>query len=208
MTKKILGVFLEKRASKKFVGKLYRKDSTYIFEYDKMYAYSITSIPVGPELPITRRIHRSDKLFASFSDRIPSRQNPAYVEYCAKFGISPNEKDDIILLSTIGKRGPSSFVYEMLEDSKYTSADYRKFRDELSFSIRDFAEAFDIGVSSLNKLEKDSEKVKESLKRIEIYDLFPDCALFELNRNGKLLHSSKKDFAENVLKKRAEVLHK
>lgn len=197
-----LGVFLERRASKTYVGKLFLKDNQYVFEYDKSYAYAENSIPLGPDLPITKRVHKAEKLFASFADRIPSKRNPAYIEYCEKFGISPNEKDEIILLSTIGKRGPSSFIFEILDKNQYTATDYIKFRNDINLTIRDFAAVFDIGISTLQKLEKNSSQVKESLKRIEIYDRFPEVALFELNRNGKLIHSTKKEITESILKEK------
>jgi HipA-like protein len=197
-----LGVFLERRASKTYVGKLFLKEKQYVFEYDKTYAYAENSIPIGPDLPITKRLHKSEKLFASFADRIPSKRNPAYIEYCQKFGISPDEKDEIILLSTIGKRGPSSFVFEILNDAQYSATDYIKFRTDLNLTIRDFSAVFDIGISTLQKLEKNSSQVKESLKRIEIYDRYPEVALFELGRNGKLIHSAKKEITENILKEK------
>lgn len=200
MAQKILEVYLERRASKTYVGKLFQREREYVFEYDKAYAYAENSIPVGPDLPITKRTHKSDKLFASFVDRIPSKRNPAYVEYCQKLGISPEEEDAIILLSTIGKRGPSSFVFELLNPKRYTASNYIQFRNDIQLTIRDFAKVFDISISTLQKLEKNSSQVKEPLKRIEIYDLFPEVALFELNKNGKLIHTSKKDNVEKYLK--------
>jgi HipA-like protein len=198
----ILGVFLERRASKTFVGKLYNQDNQYAFEYDKTYAYAKNSIPMGPDLPITKRVHKSDKLFASFADRIPSKKNPAYVEYCQSLGVSPDEKNEIILLSTIGKRGPSSFIFEILEEESFSATDYIRFRNDLQLTIRDFAAIFNVGVSTLQKLEKNSNNVKESLKRIEIYSVFPEVALYELNKNGKLIHSSKKDQVEKIIKEK------
>jgi hypothetical protein len=36
-----------------------------------------------------------------------------------------------------------------------------------------------------------TDKGKELLKRIEIYDKFPEVAMLELKRRGGLIHSSK-----------------
>jgi hypothetical protein len=77
-----------------------------------------------PELPVTKRIHKSDHLFSSFADRIPSKKNPAYIKYCEKFGIPFKKEDEIILLSTIGKRDPSSFIFEQETAEDYTNYDY------------------------------------------------------------------------------------
>ncbi len=197
-----LEIYLERRASKAYVGMLYRKNHQYIFEYDEDYAYATNSIPLGPDLPITKRSHKADKLFASFADRIPSKRNPAYVEYCKECGISPNEKDVIILLSTIGKKGPSSFVFELSSPPPYGPSDYVNFRKKVRLTLRDFAAVFNIGISTLQKLEKNSTQVKEPLSRIEIYDRFPEVALFELSRNGKLIHSAKREQVEAILQEK------
>lgn len=192
-------VYLERRSSRTFVGKLSKKDNFFIFEYDKSYAYADISIPVGPDLPITKRVHKSETLFPSFADRIPSKRNPAYIEYCELFGISPAEKNELILLSTIGKRGPSSFVFEGLAEKSYNSLDYTNFKNDLGLTLRDFSSIFNISLSSLQNLEKNHLSGTEVLKRIEIYDKFPEVALFELERNGKLIHSMKRERLEEIL---------
>lgn len=195
-----LNVYLERRSSRTYVGKLTKKESGFIFEYDKQYAYLENSIPIGPELPITKRIHKSEQLFSSFADRIPSKKNPAYVEYCEKFGIPLNEKDEIILLSTIGKRGPSSFVFEQEKTEEYTNYDYVAFRKSLELTLRDFATIFSASLTTLQRMEHGAtDKGKELLKRIEIYDKFPEVALFELKRRRELIHSSKQENLERVL---------
>lgn len=197
-----LNVYLERRTSRLYVGKLFRKEDLFIFEYDKKYAYLDNSIPIGPDLPLTKRTHKSESLFPSFSDRIPSRKNPAYEEYCEKFNIPLNERDELILLSTIGKRGPSSFVFEAEDVLVYDGIEYTKFREDLDLTLRDFATIFDISKATLQKLEKGPKGGKEVLKRIEIYDRFPEVALFELNKNGKLIHSAKKELIEKILKEK------
>jgi HipA-like protein len=195
-----LNVYLERRSSRTYVGKLTKADTGFNFEYDKNYAYAVNSIPVGPELPITKRTHNSLQLFSSFADRIPSQQNPAYVEYCEKFGISLSEKDEIILLSTIGKRGPSSFVFEVEKKEDYSGYDYLVFRKSLELTLRDFATIFDVSLTTLQRIELGkSSKGKEILKRIEIYDKFPDVALYEVGKRGGLIHSAKKEKLEKIL---------
>lgn len=195
-----LNVYLERRSSRTYVGKLTKKDTGFIFEYDKTYAYADNSIPVGPELPITKRIHKSDQLFSSFADRIPSKKNPAYVEYCEKFGIPLGEKDEIILLSTIGKRGPSSFVFEEEKKEEYTGYDYIVFRKSLELTLRDFATIFDVSLTTLQRIEQGaSKKGKELLKRVAIYDKFPEVALHEVEKRGGLIHSTKKEKLEKIL---------
>lgn len=195
-----LNVFLERRSSRTYVGKLTKKENGFTFEYDKTYAYSNNSIPIGPELPITKRVHKSEQLFSSFADRIPSKKNPAYAEYCEKLGIPLNEKDEIILLTTIGKRGPSSFVFEQESDEGYSKYDYMNFRKTLELTLRDFAAVFNASLTTLQRMEQAStDKGKELLKRIEIYDKFPEVALAELEKRGGLIHGSKKEKVEQIL---------
>ncbi|MCB1107049.1 MAG: hypothetical protein KDK76_03020, partial [Chlamydiia bacterium] len=54
----------------------------------------------------------SKSLFVPFLERIPSKNNPSYPEYCQSVGISVDEENVFVLLSTIGRRGPSSFIFE------------------------------------------------------------------------------------------------
>ena len=117
LPKNIVGIdiYLEFRKTRRHVGqlkKLNAKDKCYIFTYDINYMDQPSSIEIGPDLPLTRRVYKSKTMFKSIEDRIPSKGNPSYVEYCEDVGISPTEKDTIILLATIGRRGPSSFVFE------------------------------------------------------------------------------------------------
>ena len=195
----VLEVYLEKRASRVKVGSLRKEANSFVFEYDKKYIYLSNAIPIGPDIPLTKRIHKTKKLFPSFVDRIPSQQNPAYVEYCKKFNISENEKNEIILLATIGHKGPSSFVFELLNEREYSNFDYMNFRKELQLSLRDFSALFQISLSTLQKLEKMSSYGKEALKRIEIYDRFPAVAIFEAKKNKKWVHSDTYESIEKIL---------
>jgi len=115
-----VGVFLERRKTRQWVGVLRRVDHKLVFTYDDEYFKAKRVIPLGPEFPLTQKEFISDKLFASLDDRIPSRRNPAYPEYCAAVGIDSKEKDPLILLSTIGRKGPSSFIFYPLYDRQIT----------------------------------------------------------------------------------------
>jgi len=61
----------------------------YSLTYVMKYLRSNTAIPLGPDLNFIRQKHVSepDKLFPTFIDRIPDRQNPAYGDYCRSQGI-------------------------------------------------------------------------------------------------------------------------
>src|SRR5271155_5807356 len=105
-----LEVFSEGRKRRVYVGRLSYDSEKEVFEfrYDPKYAKLKTAIPLGPELDLFKKVQSSKKkVFPSFADRIPSKSNPAYEEYCRSQGISPSERNPIILLSTIGRRGPS-----------------------------------------------------------------------------------------------------
>ncbi len=190
-------VFLEGRKSKEFVGRLVKKKekgtTKYLFRYDDKYFAKKNALPLGPEMPLTRREYISNKLFVPFLDRIPSRENPAYPEYCEKFGILPSENNPFILLVTIASRGPSSFVFEPVFATSYRDEDAKKFRLSLGLTVREFAVAFDISQVTITKIENKKSSGRDILKRIEIYEKFPLVALFEVGRNWGHLHESIRD---------------
>jgi HipA-like protein len=201
-----LDVFLELRKTRVYVGRLgvLKKDNNheYVFHYNNKYIYSKTAIPLGPDLPLTKKIHRSISLFKSLNDRIPSSKNPSYKEYCETMGINPKEKNQIVLLATIGRRGPSSFVFEPVYKSEYGSEDVKRFRKELGLTLREFALVFDFSTKTIQSIEADVKAGKDSLKRIAIYDQFPAVALFELTKRAGVLHENKKqDVLERLQKK-------
>ena len=103
-------VYFEKHISRVYVGQLKYEKKKFVFNYDDTYLYSERAMAIGPDLPCTQKRHASKKLFMSFEDRIPSRQNPAYPEYCQMTGISSEEKDPLVLLATIGQKG-AVFIY-------------------------------------------------------------------------------------------------
>lgn len=107
-----LNAYLEHRAKRDFVGFLLRTPNSYVFQYNSDYLNGEGAIALGPNIPLTSEPITSSRIFSELEDRIPSRRNPAYPEYCKEVGISPEEADEIILLSTLGRRGASKFIFE------------------------------------------------------------------------------------------------
>ena len=116
-----IDIYAEFGKSRIYVGRLDKTGGKFQFSYDRKYLKSKKKLSLGPEFPLTKRQFFSDSLFNSFKDRIPSKENQAYTEYCDKFGISSDENNELILLATIGSRGPSSFVFEPVFFSEFTS---------------------------------------------------------------------------------------
>ncbi|MBI5273488.1 MAG: HipA N-terminal domain-containing protein [Chlamydiales bacterium] len=199
---KILAVliYLERRKSRKFVGTLTysEKQQVYIFQYDKNYLHS-KLIPLGPDLPLNRKNFVSKDLFESFVDRLPSRDNPSYKDYCLAENIDINEQDPFILLTTIGKRGPSSFVFEADYMKTFGAEDVKRFRSELNLTIKEFSLGFMVAEKTLISIEGGKSAGRDVMKRLELYVRFPSVALFEFQRNSAQIHIEKKRFVENIL---------
>lgn len=202
---KIIGVnvFLEKRKTRLRVGVVNRVKGKLVFTYDKHYFKAKNVIPLGPEFPLTKKQFSSEKLFASLEDRIPSTQNPAYPEYCLVMGIDPKERDPLILLSTIARKGPSSFIFYPIFERKLTAEDVISFRESLGLTTREFALVFELSQSSLNALERGRIVGNEIMKRLEIILNFPSVALDFLMINGGHLQYEKWIEATKFLKKRS-----
>ena len=199
---KIIGVdiFLEKRRTRLHVGILKRVNAKLVFAYDEHYFKAKNIIPLGPEFPLTQREFSSEKLFPSLEDRIPSLQNPAYNEYCLAMGIDLKERDPLILLSTIGRKGPSSFIFYPVFERKIKTEDVIKFRESLGLTTREFSAIFEFSQSSINALERNRILGSEILKRLEIILNFPNVALDFLRVNGGHLIYEKWIKAANKLK--------
>ena len=146
-------IVLEKNRSVQFVGKLIIKEGEFHFEYDEDYLRLPKAIPLGPEMPLTRRVYQSTQLFRPFADRIPSKENPAYSEYCQFAGISADENNPLILLSSIASRGPSSFLFKPMYHEKFTGSDLKSFRNHLGLSVREFAACFDFSHAGVIRVE-------------------------------------------------------
>lgn len=192
-------VFLERRKTRQLVGRLYYEKDAFVFEYDEIYIYSKNIISLGPEFPLTKRRFQSKELFTAFTDRLPSRENPAYPEYCAATGIDVDEKDPFILLTTIGHRGPSSFIFEPEYLIKFDSNDLKEFREQLGLSTRDFAACFEFTQAAITRVETRKSSGRELLKRAVIYARFPEVALDQIKRHGGTLHTDTRKVAEKIL---------
>lgn len=187
-----LQVFSESRKRRTFVGVLTWDSSKSLFEfkYDPKYAKSKNAIPIGKELDLFKKSHISKgKLFPSFADRIPSRENPAYEDYCQSQGISANESNPIILLVSIGKRGPSTFIFEPVFNNSFSHEEVRKFRESLGISIHEWAAAFDFNPPTLQRLESGKKTDLSTLRRAQIYLSFPKVAMWQLELNAGKIHS-------------------
>lgn len=176
-----------------FVGELiYNKDKCqYKLIYDRSYAHSKNAIPIGPELDLFKTSHLSSKgeLFPSLNDRIPSKLNPAYKDYCKSQGISINEKNLIILLGFIGKRGPSSFIFEPVYKNEFSINDILHFRKSLQISQYDLATALSLSEVTLQKIETGKSQDENTLKLLQIYIEFPEVALWQLKQTGNRVRS-------------------
>ncbi len=192
LDKNRLHVFHEGKKRRIFVGELlhHLENDQYEFIYNEKYMNYKNAIPVGPDLSLFKLHHLSEKgkLFLSFIDRIPSKDNPAYKDYCESQGISPDEKNLIILLTTIGKRGPSSFIFEPVYTNDFNVDDIKKFREYLSITQNDFSLAFDINHVTLQKIEAHKSHDQNTLKLIQIFLQFPEVALWQLKLSGGRVH--------------------
>lgn len=187
-------IFHELTKRKTYVGELIydEKRDVYELRYDKNYINSKNAIPLGPELDLFKMVHVSKKgqLFPVFLDRIPEKSNPAYKDYCLSQGISPKESNSIILLGSIGTRGPSSFVFERVYKSDFSIKDIIKIRKELGISQYDLATALGIKQITLQRIESGVGSDQNTIKLLQIYFSFPDVALWQLQQTGVRVHSS------------------
>lgn len=180
-TRKLAGVL---RRSKKPTG-----GKGFEFTYEDDFLKWDKAVSVGPEMPLTGKIFFSETLFPSFTDRIPSRKNPAYAEYCTAAGIEIEEDDPLVLLTAIGKRGPSCFIFEPLTEEHFKGEDAAAFRKSLGLSLRQFGLLFDFAPYTIQKIEAGKTSGRDVLKRMEIYAKFPEVAQFEMNRNKASVHT-------------------
>ena len=178
-----LNVYLEGKKKKVFIGQLERTKKYFQFSYDEKYYYSENPLQLGPGLGLDKQIHKSKELFSIFQDRIPSKKNSAYKEYCDSVGINFKETDEMVLLLKLGSKGPSSFIIEEVEENHFTSKDLKNFREKLEVSLRDFAILFNVSLSSIQRIESGQSEGRDVLKRIEIYAKFKEVAEWEIIKN-------------------------
>jgi len=193
-------IYLVKRKSRQYVGRLSKDNANFIFIYDDNYLYKSRSIALGPDLPLTKKKFESKTLFPSFLDRLPSKQNPAYEEYCKMVGIDPSEKDQITLIATLGRKGPSSFIFTPATEQKITHVDIINYRKKLSLTVREFGELFDFSPATVSGIENKAISGKEALKRFEIYINVPEAALYEINKNRFKINEEKIKHVQKTLK--------
>ena len=193
-------VYLEKRKSREYVGCLSREEKKFVFTYNNSYLYKDRSIPLGPDLPLSKARFTSDTLFTSFEDRIPSNKNPAYKEYCAMVGIDPSEKDLLTLVATLGQKGPSSFIFSPAPTISITSEQVIDFRKDLKLTLREFSELFDFAPATIHRIENKTITGRDSLKRLEIYYHFPEVALHEVKKNHFKINNKKTEHVKIFLR--------
>ncbi|MEI8295654.1 MAG: HipA N-terminal domain-containing protein [Alphaproteobacteria bacterium] len=194
-------IFLELYRTRLYVGLLQKKEEQFYFQYDDAYLKARNVMSLGPEFTRTQKEFFSKAMFPSLMDRIPDPENPAYPSYCQMFGMPANVQDPLVLLATIGRRGPSSFIFEPVYEKDFTFADFDKFRQGLGLTLHDAALLFDVSLSSLQKIKSGESSGKDVLKRLEIYYLFPDVLKFQIKQNGKFLHRDKLVYIFNLLAK-------
>jgi DNA-binding transcriptional regulator YiaG len=187
-----INVFSQTKESRILVGVLWREDNKYCFRYNQPYTRLKSGISLGLELPkFNTGIMRSRELFSSLADRIPSRQNPEYAHYCLQWNISPDEQDQLVLLSTIGNRGPSSFLFRRAEDELIKGDDVRTFRKKFGLSIREFAAFIDIQPATLLRTEQGAFSSKMLLRLCEMLINVPSALDHQLHLRGQFLHDDK-----------------
>lgn len=187
-------VYAEGRRTRDHAGRLERHSGNdgkkgFRFTYEDAYLRQPDAVSVGPELPLTRKSFFSEEVFPSFTDRLPSRENPAYPEYCTATGISTYEADPFVLLTTIGRRGPSCFVFEPVTGESFGSEEAREFRASLGLSLREFGLILDFSPYTIQKIESGKQTGRDVLKRMELYARFPEAAWFEMSRNKPKVHT-------------------
>lgn len=187
-----LQIFHEGRKRRVFVGELTynKKKDIYELDYDSNYVNSKNAIPISSDLSLFKLHHQSKKgtIFPAFLDRIPEKANPAYKDYCKSQGISPSEKNPIILLGFIGKRGPSSFIFEPVYQNEFNPADITSLRKKLDITQHDLAKAFDINKTTLQRIESGTSRDENTIKLIQILFTFPEVALWQLKQTGGRVH--------------------
>lgn len=198
-------VFSEDARGRVFVGELKRTADGYSFLYDHDYMSRSSATELGPDIPLSLNEIRSKKFFESLYDLIPSRENPAYKDYCHSVGISPDEKDPMALLAKLGK-GPSNFVFEVAPCDELLSGEQLiEFRRNLGLSQRQFANFFDIPIATLQTIEKETSDARTTRRYLQIFIEHPAALWKILEKRGLYIHSRQKEvmekFVENAVNK-------
>lgn len=191
-------IFSETRGGRILAGVLSREGRKYVFTYERPYQRLKNAIALGPELPLWRKRFVSEELFPSLADRIPSRRNPAYEDYCRQWGIDAKERDPFVLLTTIARRGPSTFVFEAESPKIYGGTEVRAFRKRLSLNQREFEALFGISHATLVKLEAGKSGNTAILGYIETCDRVPAALRWLLGKRGNRIHDERRVRIEGI----------
>lgn len=202
ITAREIQVFSQTTNKRVYVGTLWKEKGLFRFEYAKTYQTLNKALALGPELPIWKSKFSSKTLFASLKDRIPSRQNPAYKDYCQEWGIDENEKDELLLLATIGSRGPSTFIFEPKQDATYTGEDLKNFRTRLELNQSEFELLFGVSHLTVVRLENLASKNPLYLRYFEVFDQVPQALKWLIEKRGACLHDDKR---EKILKSTSKI---
>ena len=198
---KAIDIYLERKSTRQYVGRLQKEKSQFVFQYDKAYLKKDNPLSLGPDLPLQLNKLSSSKLFPSFADRIPSKNNPAYKEYCSSVGISPSETNPLVLLAKLGKKGPSAFVcVPVKKNQDFLSEDLKLFRKKLNLSIREFSDLFGVSSATIYRIENNKTSGRDTLKKLEVYYKYPQAVLAQIKITGNTINESKRFFIERLFK--------
>lgn len=182
----VIDVYSESGKRRIYVGRLFRVKSGFEFQYSPEWLENEKTFQLGEDMPLGSEILKFTRFPKSLSDRIPPRSSTNYNRYCEESGISTSENDEMILLGTIGHKGPSSFVFELsdeLDRNKVVLEKLQSFRPQ--FALRDLASLFGVSHASIQRvLRGDTSGAVYSL--IEITLLHKQAFLFAVN-NAKAL---------------------
>ena len=107
-----------------------------------------------------------------------------------------------MLLATLGRKGPSSFIcVPVTEEEAFSSEQLKQFRKDLKLSIREFSDLFEISSATVYRIENNKTSGKDALKRIGVYFKSPQTALDKIQITGaKINKKGKRYFVENFFK--------
>lgn len=200
---KKINIWSQLKSKRVFVGTLLQKEGSYFFEYDQRYRLLRNAIPLGPELPLLKKCFSSKTMFSIFMDRIPSKENPSYADYCRQWGLSPNEKDVFVLLTTIGRRGPSTFVFEPGVEERYGIDEIKKFREKLTLNQRDFSSLFGLNQATFARLETGKTENALILDYIKLCEQVPQALKWLVEKRGQYIHDEKRVYIQQLTERKA-----
>lgn len=104
-----LKVWFENKNKKSFVGTLEVTETGFRFTYSSKWLNDF--YPIDPDMIFP--VNEFTSLPDFFKDRVPPVSRHSTLEYASAWGLKKHDLDDIILvLTTLGKRGPSKFIFD------------------------------------------------------------------------------------------------